>query len=201
MKYIVYGVTSVVIIVLIILCIMTIEGKTSKQDNLDRSLQNSVEDSIANLVEAKKYTINDSEEFVADACQLILSDISKGKDGKEDPNLQVDITVSGIDYEKGLIMLYVEETFTDPDGELTKAQASCTAVLDKDIEEPTLKVNYYINGVIYRTFECAKGDDFPTVNVPASYGDFDYWLDKKTNEVVIIPDTLDSEYNLEAVFK
>lgn len=202
MKYIVYGVSSLLIITLVVITIMTIEGKTSRATDVDDTLSLSVNEAITNLTESGKYSIENKDEFVADFCELLLFDINQGEDEHADPNLNINVSIAGVDTKKGVLMLVVEETYTNPNGKISKARVETSAILDNKIKNESYTVEYIINDEVYKSFICNKNDEFPICEEPKTInGSFDYWKNKETNNKEAFPTHVDKDYKYEAVLK
>ena len=54
------------IIILSLVAILTVEGRSSRENELNQALSAAVEETMTNLCTTKKYTIGSQEEFVAD---------------------------------------------------------------------------------------------------------------------------------------
>ena len=202
MKYIVYGVTSLIIVTLVVVTIMTIEGKTSRASDVDDTLSLSVNEAITNLTESGKYSIENKDEFVADFCQLLLYDINQGEEEHADPNLNINVSIAEVDVEKGILMLVVEETYTNPNGKISKSRVQASAVLDNEFKKDSYTITYLVDENVYKSYICKKDDEFPLChkNPKSDKGNFKYWKDTETKNKAVFPDSVDKDYIFEAVF-
>lgn len=146
MKQLLYGVVIAVTTILVVIALITIEGRTTREAEMRTALVAAVSDSMDELLETKDYTVDNNDEFIAAATQLIISHINKGTEGNRDKNLKVVIEVIGADYEKGIMSFNVVEEFTNPDGSIGSTNYQTTAVLDREQQQKTYTVTYWLQG-------------------------------------------------------
>lgn len=122
MKQLMYGLTVAVIAFLTIGIVMTVNGKTTRQSEIDNSLSISVQNAVETTMNEKSYSIENNEEFLADFSQNLLMQISSDSD--------IEVKVAGVDYEKGLLSLKVTEIFTHPNGNEGKCECETTVIFE-----------------------------------------------------------------------
>ena len=71
MKTSVFGIGLMYINVIVIIIILTITGRTNRQSEVNNSLQISVEAAVADTLNDRTYTVNDSQELVSDILQSL----------------------------------------------------------------------------------------------------------------------------------
>ena len=71
MKTSVFGIGLMYISVIVIIIILTITGRTNRQSEVNNSLQISVEAAVADTLNDRTYTVNDSQELVSDILQSL----------------------------------------------------------------------------------------------------------------------------------
>lgn len=144
MKQVMYGIILGVITILSILLVVSIEGQTTRKNEIENALPNAVERSLEATYKAGAYSIDDNEEFIADFTQNLLNDINTGDENNNgvldsdesfDETLKIKVDVAGIDYKKGLLSIKVTETYTSLNGKEKKAEYEATAVLDRPEEK------------------------------------------------------------------
>jgi len=160
--------------VLIVLVLLTINGKMTRQAEIDDSLASAVENSLDNCLNKKNYTIENDKEFVADFNQELLTQIENDAD--------IEINITKVDANKGIIGIKVIEVFNNPNSKESKQEYETTAILDA--------WKYY--GYFIVTFK-DKDDSIISQNrvrgdtkviAPTMPNNFDYWLNEQTGEQV-----------------
>ena len=174
MKNIIYGVVMAAIGVLIVLVLLTINGKMTRQAEIDDSLASAVENSLDNCLNKKNYTIENDKEFVADFNQELLTQIENDAD--------IEINITKVDANKGIIGIKVIEVFNNPNSKESKQEYETTAILDA-----WKYYGYFIvtfkdkdNSIISQNR--VRGDT--KVIAPTMPNNFDYWLNEQTGEQV-----------------
>lgn len=123
MKNVIISIGLVLITIITTLILLTVYGQNTRQNELDDALSSSVEQSLDNLKISKTYTINDTDEFIADFMQNLVVQIESDS--------ELEVNVLSVDTEKGLLDVEVVETFRQPNG--TKGTVSCrkTVILEE----------------------------------------------------------------------
>lgn len=135
------AVIAAVLIAILILTgatIYAIEGKTTRQNELDANLSSAMERSMEILMIDPTYTIDreNDEELIADFIQNFLVRITS--------NSEIKIEVLGVDAEKGLLSVRATETFPSLLGK-SSVSATRTIIVDDyaDAEEGYFNVTFY----------------------------------------------------------
>lgn len=99
-------ITTVVLTVLgigMLAIILTIAGRYTRRVETEEALKLAVEQSLANAMDTRSYTIDSNEELIADFQQNLLYQLENDGD--------VQVEIEGVDYEKGLLSVTVTEEF------------------------------------------------------------------------------------------
>jgi hypothetical protein len=202
MKQIVFGVVGAVLLVVSLMAAMTVLGRTSRENEMDDILSAAVDETLSNLTEKQAYSIADEEEFAADFCESLLQEIKTGTEDAADENLKIQVDITGIDVEKGLLSVQVTEWFTYPNGSIGSITRNATALLEQQTQAAQHKITYLVDGVVYREFGITAQEDFviPTEPGRAEGRKFAYWKDTATGAKAEFPDKVTEDKTYEAVF-
>ena len=144
MKHLFYGLTLGIISILCILLVVSLEGQTTRRNEIENSLKTAVNEAISDTYENGSYTIDDNEEFIADFTQTLINNINVGdtnedgvlsEDEKYDKKFKLKVDVLGIDSDKGLLSIRVTEKYSALSGKVKEAKYETTAVFDKPNEK------------------------------------------------------------------
>ena len=182
MKNVILIFTYVVIGALTLGIIVSAMGREARNVELQSNLSNAVEESLANAMEEKNYTIADQNEFLADVTENITEVL--------DTNSTVDVKVMKVDLNKGLLSLRVVESFNYVNGKTGSVKCDRTVVFDKRGQDDDDKydVYYYINADDdrpYKRYTLLKGDTILIPKEPSRAGyTFEGWKDADGNAPV-----------------
>ena len=182
MKNIILIFTYVVIGALTLGIIVSAMGREARNVELQSNLSNAVEESLANAMEEKNYTIADQNEFLADVTENITEAL--------DTNSTVDVKVMKVDLNKGLLSLRVVESFNYVNGKTGSVKCDRTVVFDKrgQDDEDKYDVYYYISADDdrpYKRYTLLKGDTILIPKEPSRAGyTFEGWKDADGNAPV-----------------
>lgn len=180
MKQIAYGMIVGLMMILGIVIAVTINGKRTRQDEIDNSLSIAVENAVETTMNEKTYTISNNKEFIADFTQSLLSQISNDSD--------VEVKVAKIDSSKGTIAIKVTEYFTHPNGKEGKNECETTVVFEHvPTKLQSVTVTYMKDeNTMYKEFQIAKGEPIIVPKNPTMDGKtFAGWKDVNGNIVNI----------------
>ena len=153
MKEIMYGFISNLIVILTIILVVSFEGQTTRENEIDNALPTAVEQALSATYENGIYTIDNNEEFIAEFTQLLLNNINVGDtngngsfDDEEsyDEKQKIKVDVTGIDYKKGLLSIRVTETYTALSGKEKEAVYETTAILERPQDKEFFTVCFYL---------------------------------------------------------
>ncbi len=122
MKQIIFGVTAGMILVLFLGIIISVHGRTLRQDETEQSLEVAMQSVMKKLADGKEYPFADREEFVADFLEALLVQLNSDSD--------LTVHILKADEKKGLLSVEVVETYRHPNGETGKVSARRTMILD-----------------------------------------------------------------------
>ena len=202
MKQAVFGLMAGFIIILSLVAILTVEGRSSRENELNQALSAAVEETMTNLCTTKKYTIGSQEEFVADFCQALLERVHAGSGDATDDHLTIQVDVMGIDVEKGLLSVAVKETFTHPNGRIGTVTCDATAILEQEEEKQEVVISYYVGGRLYKQYGLLEGEACKRPMDPEEPGKtVAYWRDSDTGEPAEFPGEVTENKTYVAVFR
>lgn len=158
MKYVMYGMASIVCVVLALLCWTAVEQRTYRETEMQQALREAVMESLDQVMLQGKYTVESREDLVADFTELLVRRIHLSDSGV---SLQVDIT--GVDEKKGLLSVQVTETFTHPNGRIGSCETAATVVLEQEETRELFEVCYQLPE------EVCSGTDTPLPRVHKRY--------------------------------
>ena len=182
MKNVILIFTYVVIGALTLGIIVSAMGREARNVELQSNLSNAVEESLANAMEEKNYTIADQNEFLADVTENITEVL--------DTNSTVDVKVMKVDLNKGILSLRVVESFNYVNGKTGSVKCDRTVVFDKRGQDAEDKydVYYYISADDdrpYKRYTLLKGDTILIPKEPSRAGyTFEGWKDADGNAPV-----------------
>lgn len=132
MKNIIWGFAVTLVAFFAILVVVTISGQMTRKKDVNSSLTQVLDQAIENVMDGKTYTINDSDEFVADIIENLLVTYSNNSD--------VTIKIAKADKEKGIISLRVVETYKNPDGSTNTYTYDKTVLLEVTDTERSFEI-------------------------------------------------------------
>ena len=179
MKQVVYGSLISLIVIVTIVAVVTVNGKKTRQGDVDNALQSSVENAVETTMNEKAYSISSNEEFIADFTQNLLVQISNDSD--------IEIQVAKVDYEKGILGVKVIETFTHPNGKEGKNECETTVVFEHDqTDTDYVSVRFLLDdGSIYKEYRIKNGDRVVVPKNPTKEGKtFTGWCLENSSEVI-----------------
>lgn len=191
MKNIIYGVVMATLGVLIVIILLTINGKMTRQAEIDDSLGSSVENAIDNCFNNKNYSVENNKEFIADLQEELLTQVENDAD--------IEIIVTGVDAERGIIGITVKEHFKNPNQSDEDQEYKTIAVLDK--RENT---GYYTITFLDKDdsiLSQLRLRDWTDIYAPAMPSNFSYWIDTSTGQRVNNFGKVSKDATYKAVYK
>lgn len=204
MKNVIYAIVMGVSVLLIIIAVMVLNGRIERENDMENALSVAVDQAIESLIDTNSYDITDNELFVADFNEALLSQLNDGGDRAKDKNLKITVAVTGVDAEKGLLSVHVIEEFTHLNGNIGIVSCDATVVLEAQEEKELHTITYYVNGSIYKAYQCTEGESFKRVTTDPTSPDgkrFAYWKDDETGFRAIFPNTVTKDKSYTAVFR
>ncbi len=196
MKQAVYGIVIGMIIILTIGIILTINGKKTRQGEIDNSLSMSVENAVKTTMREKTYRISDEEAFIADFTQNLLLQISNDS--------ALEVQVAKADYERGLLSVKVVEHFTHPNGKEGKNECETTVVFEQvPNAQKFVTITYLMDlDTLYKEYQIVKGEPVIVPKNPIVEGKTFVGWQKSTDEgVKDIDGNAESDTTYLAVFE
>ena len=200
MKTSVYGIGLMYINVIVIIIILTITGRTNRQSEVNNSLQISVEAAVADTLNNRTYTVNDSQELVSDILQSVEATIGT-------VNGSIQAKIDTVDKEKGIAFLTVTESYSNPNGKPGTVSYTKKVVMDQheahdDAADPLIhEASFYVDGKIYETAVLKKEFQISKIKDPVKKGKvFLGWSLDGRNVADLSNLTMDQDYTFYAVF-
>lgn len=156
MKHVIYGVLSIVLIVLVVVSLVTVAGRHTREQELKQALRQAVEESVDQVFIQGKYKLDSKEELVADFTSLLVERLHTKDAGQK---LRVDI--AGVDEQKGLLSVHVEEAYTHPNGRKGVVETETTIALEQEIRKAVYEIHYVIPQEICKAAQ-KSGTPLPT---------------------------------------
>ena len=202
MKMSVFGMGLMYFLVMVVVIILTITGRANRQSEVNNSLQISVEAAVAETMNNRAYTVNNSQELISDVLQGIESMIGT-------TNGSIQAKIDKVDKAKGIAVLTVMENYVNPNGEKGSVSYTKKVVLDQhephdDSADPLIHTaSFYVDGKLYKKAVLKKDFQFNKIKAPAKNGKtFIGWsLDSNSNNVTDLSNlSMDQDYTFYAVF-
>lgn len=127
MKSTIISIVLVLIMIISSVILFTIYGQNARQNELDEALSVAVEQSLENLKLNKSYSVNNTDEFIADFLENLILSIESDS--------EVKVEILGVDVEKGLLDVNVVETFVQPNGSTNTVTCRKTVILEEYSKE------------------------------------------------------------------
>lgn len=162
----------------ILLIVMSVSGRTERSMELKDNLSSAVEETVEMLTANPKYTLENTDVFLADLAASVADSITS------DSNIKVD--VENIDMEKNLLSIKVTAEFIHPNGKTGTVSCEKTAIVNKveEAEQIPYTVTFFVDreamlaGKKYKSYKVLDGDLVPAPAIPISgTGTFLGWKD------------------------
>lgn len=188
MKKVMIAITLVTAIVLMVLIIFTTNGRAAREEEISQSLAEAVESSLEEIFLKNTYSIENTEEFVADFLQYMSV--------KMNSNSDITVNVLDIDYGKGMVALEITGTFKHPNGSDGVVSVQKTVLLEQSEELPEgyYRVTYYVGDKVFMEMVVEEGEILQEPDTSGIEG-FRFWGTETGTEIPI----RDAEGNLISV--
>lgn len=203
MKQIAFVLSGVAIIIVIIIGILTMSHRTLRESEMDDSLADVVKGALDEVVQTQDLEITDEDALMASFYESLLQRINAGEEGNEDPNFDLQVEIAGIDTEKGILAVHVEEKYTKPSGKIGEVKCDATATFDEKKTAKRHDVIFYVDDALWLTYEITEKEAFVEPAVPTKDGHtFIGWTkDEASQEPVSFPEYVTEDENYYAVFQ
>ncbi len=202
MKHIIYGLAASIMILLVVLGVLTVEGRTAREQKLKDSVQQAAASTLYSIYQEKNVNMESQDilvdEFTKRLRQLLHSDTS----GQQDAPVEFQVKVAGVDAQHGLLSVHVTETFTHPNGRKGTASCDTTAVIEQPKDTPCYTISYRYPNRLYKEYTLLEGMSWKQPANPSVKGQaFQYWVDDATGEKASFPETVTENKGYTAVFR
>lgn len=137
MKYVLFGLCSLVLIVSILMTTVTIEGSSIRKREVNNALHAALEDAMVSVFTKETSSFKNNDLLIADVTALLIEQLNA-----KDKNLQLEVDVAAADAQKGLLSLHVTEAFTYPNGKTGKVEDEATIILEQEVPKPYHRLTY-----------------------------------------------------------
>ena len=194
MKNAIIACVLILLFIISALIMLTVYNQNTRQNELEDSLSAAVEQTLENLKIKKNYSIDNTDEFIADFLENLLVSIESDSDIK--------VEILSVDIEKGLLDVCVTETYRQPNGSMKDIRCRKTVILEEYSQEPpvqyavrfmTTAPENNVDYVDYKVFKLTEGSKIIIPGVaPAKEGyTFVGWsTEKPTAENGYAPETI-----------
>lgn len=172
MKSIILTIVSTILGVLTLMIVMTVSGRENRSTEIKSSLPSVVEETVSNMEAGRKYSINDTNEFLAD----LVSSLSV----RLDSNSGIAVNILKCDKDSGILSVRVTESFTHPNGKPGTVTCDRNVVLNKmpDKDGERHSVIFFIGSDDYKTYYVDDGEYVAAPEDPVMEGKIFYgWKD------------------------
>lgn len=201
MKNIIIGAASFVIALLLIMTVYTLQGRETRNEEIQDGLSNAMTAAGEQMKETGAY--ESDEELAAAFTEHLMLQMDSASD--------VDVTILGADHEKGVISAEVAETYTHPNGKEGKASGKRTIILDRKKEETekgSHNVKFYLDSTqteetLYKTATLKEGEPLTEPQEPEGEEgkQFAGWKDAGTGQMAVFGAGILEETILYAVWR
>ena len=173
MKNIVLAIVSTIIGVLTLMLVMTVYGRINRSMELQSNLSSVVEETVENMALNPKYSIQNTNEFLADLTENLVFLL----DSKSD----ISIYIQQCDKEKGILSVKVELAYTHPNGNEGGVSCEKTVIINRlpeTVKTAMYKVTFCVGADLYKEYMVEQGS---MISAPAepqcTEGTFYGWID------------------------
>lgn len=170
LKKVITGTGIAVMLIFTILIVMTFHGRDVRETELETSLSTSMEAAMKTLNDKHGYAPESNEEFAASFIEAFLCEI-------ESENINVNIDITDIDYEKGLLKAEVSAQYKHPIGTTGNVSVEKTMIMEKyriDEDPVYCEIQFLdADGSIIKTYKVEEGSQILTPDI--SGADFKNW--------------------------
>ena len=178
MKNIALGMINIILGTLTLMIVMSVYGRMNRSMELHSSLSSVVEETVENMTINPKYTIHNTNEWIADFVQ----NLSVRLDTQSD----ITVEIMQCNKEKGILSVRVTEMYLHPNGKQGKAVCERNVILNK-LQEDVVKsytISFYIGTELYKEYLIWEENKINApVSPPNVTGTFYGWVDKDGNMV------------------
>ena len=154
MKNIISGTVFTAVLLAFLALLLTLLGRHARQTETEEALKLAAEQSLANAMDTRSYTIDTKEDLIADFQENLLYQMEGDGD--------IEIQIEGADPEKGLLSVTVTEEFRQFLGGTGKARYAATLVMEKAGASRYVTVTYLDEASrLLRRYRLPQGASLP----------------------------------------
>lgn len=151
MKQVIFGIVSILVITMIFLIMMTIYGRSMRQEESVRGLSEAMDVAITEIME-KQNEMYDGEEFAALLLQKLIVQMNSTSD--------IQVKILDADAAMGILSVEVTEEYMHPNGERGSVAERRTVIFDRpvEIEKEYKTVCFYMaDDALYKEYSVEAG--------------------------------------------
>lgn len=194
MKHMVYGSVLLIVTVMVIAGAMIVSGKDVRGNEVEKSLNTAVEQTLKQLKMYGGYEIGNSRELIADFQQALLMHISSDADIK--------VKILTADAQKGVLDVEVTETYKTVNAKEKQAVCRKTVILEQySGKGKYCTAEFLVDGAVYEKYSLYEGSSVVIPKAPRKDGySFRGW--KKNREEWLTDDFIvENDVVFQAVFE
>ena len=201
MKKVMIGVCAFLIFVVVVLIGMTIQGRTTRQTELENAMASSMEKTMQMLSATDDVKPLTDDEMIAYFMETLTVQIQSAS--------TLTVNILEADVNKGLLSAEGILTYMHPIG--TKGNVTCkkTIILEQyrtGEEKDTYTIQFLANGEVFKIYTLSEGSSFINPGIPQSTNGktFAYWesdYGAGSFDAVLGSETVTEDITLFAVFK
>ena len=159
---------TIIVGILTIVMVITMTGRMNRSTEIRSNTDSAAEDTVSVAKVTEKYTVSNNHEM--------LSDFAESMSMAMDSNGALEMKVMGVNFDKGLLSVNMNEKFTNPNGNAGLIKDSGrTVILNKLTEDQveTFTITFYNNEgdtEIYKKYILNEGDTIPLPAEPSQDG-------------------------------
>lgn len=177
MKNIALVMVNAVLGILTLLIVMTMYGRINRSMELSSNLASAAEETIETMALTKKYSIHNTNEFLAD----LVSELSVLLDSESD----ITVHILQCDKERGILSLRVVLSYLHPNGKEGTVSCEKTVLVNKTPKPekvPVYRILFKTGADLYKEYTVEEGSVICAPAAPQETGyEFWGWVDENGN--------------------
>lgn len=160
MKNTILIITMTILGVLVLMTVMTINGRMNRSMEVTSSLPSIVEETLEQMTQNTKYSIHNTNEFVADLSGNLAVTVDAVS------NVRVDVLQC--DKDRGILSVKVILDYKHPNGDTATIACERLAILNKLVgnEKNEYRVSFFIGSDLYKEYVVPGGTTLPEPIAP-----------------------------------
>ena len=164
--------TSISLGLVVMMIVMTINGRINRTMEITSNLSSAAEEVLENMMLDSKYTIQNTNAFIADFVETLSMTIDADSD--------ISVDILQCDKERGILSVRVTLFYDHPNGNQGTTSCEKHVILNKipQVELKSCRVLFYVEEELYKEYVLTEGSVLQVPVVPSvSSGTFYGWID------------------------